>query len=223
MKSWFVGFDYEHDIAHKDLDNIVQICDQLTAALTTFSDPGYGSDQSTKDIECQISQFFGQFYEMRLSAVESITHLRYEVDVLLNMVDEYGCDNNLLCAAEPEGAATCESRTNKEKCDLLAFLDGVRQYGAEAKKQLDALLQSCDLLGGLARAYDCKYGPSCTASGCGCGSGSEVSSADIVAAFSNDFLGQFVAGHDVAHAQLQVVSDICDALTAQIAIWLARY
>lgn len=217
VKKFFTNFEDEHDIAHDDYLAVKAICDQLTAVLNQFSAPDFGCGQTDEEIECQIAEFTKAFYVMRLDAIEHLTHLRYYVDLLLNLADDFRCGNKLVCNADST-CSGCEAETNKLNCDLVEFFDGLTAAGPYVKGLLDSLLKSCDVLGQQVRDFDCANSPQCSGSGCGCGGGAQ-SNPDVIANF-NCFLAPFVAEHDAAHVFLVDIGVVCDTLTASILSFL---
>lgn len=219
-EKFFKNFGKAHDVAHIDLVGIQTICDNLTAALVGFSAADYGSGQSAEDTECQIAEFLTAFFEMRVEAIQYITHLRYYCDVLLNMADDFRCGRKMVCNADDPSCSGCEADTNKLNCDLAEFFEALAAAGVYVKQQLSDLLDSCDILGEQARTFGCTNNPHCHGSGCGCDGGE--SNANILGSFTT-FISEFVPAHDVAHVQLGNIGAVCDLLAETIQEWEDRF
>lgn len=220
IKRFFREFGKQHDIAHKDYLGIKKICDTLNAALAIFSAADYGCGQSPQETECQIAEFVSSFYELRLEAIQYITHLRYYVAVLLNTADNFTCGRHLVCKNDPS-CSGCEEETNELNCDLLEFFTSLKQAGETTKQLLDDLLQSCDILGELVREFDCTINPKCHRSECGCKNSAGQGNVNILDSFKT-FISEFVPPHDAAHETLLTIGGICDLLTAAIEAWEER-
>lgn len=214
-RRFFRNFQYQHNIAHEDLLSIQSICNTLTDALTGFSAPNYGSGQTAAQTKSQVADFLTAFYPMRLEAVQSITHLRYYVDVLLNLADDFRSGNNLVCSTNSTLSGDA-AELNQLNCDLNTFFDGLTGAGVGAKQLLDSLLGACDVLGKLARDFDFANNASN-----GSSSGSDSTDANFLPNF-NAFVAEFVTAHDAAHVNLVNLGNICDLLTQSINDWLAR-
>lgn len=215
VKKFFTNFEDEHDIAHGDYLAIKKICDALTAVIDQFSAPDFGCGQSAEQTECQIAKFTKAFYVKRLDAIEHLTHLRYYVDLLLNLADDFRCGNKLVCNADST-CSGCEAETNKLNCDLVEFFDGLTAAGAVVKKLLDCLSHTTDVLGPQTRAFDCANSPQCHGSGRG-----GQKNPNLITNFK-DFFVNFVMEHDIAHGNLLQIGAICDQLTKTIKSWLSR-
>ncbi|KAJ6646709.1 hypothetical protein Bhyg_01922 [Pseudolycoriella hygida] len=218
-KKFFWEFDREHDIAHDDYLAIKKLCNDLTAALALFADPNYGSGKNAAKIECEVAEFNKSFFGVRISAVEHITHLWYEIVILLDQVDDFRCKNNVVCVAG-ESNTGCDAEFNKFKCDLAAFFQGVIDAGVQAKQILRGLLDGCDILGEKTRSFDCSINPTCHGTGCSCGGNGKGNpgNPNILLALKS-FISDFIPAHDVAHELLENLGVLCGALTEGINYW----
>lgn len=189
----------------------------MSAAFSVFTVPNYGSNQSAQKTECQIATFFDNFFDSRLKAIQHITHLIYECDLLINISDEFSCSQKYVCDNDTS-LSGCEADTNKLNCDLTAFFDGVDEAGLQAKQLLTELLSVCDYLYALARTFDCAFSPVCNDD---CSSKDAKTNTDLLPAYET-FLPMFGSSFGDAHTKLASVGVICDTLTAAITSWRQR-
>lgn len=141
---------------------------------------------------------------MHLTASEAINHLRYECDVLLQLINQYVQKQKAVCNANSTSTG-CEAKTNKLYCDLNDFNAVLIAMAAAAKEYSDQLLVSCDGLYKFVYDYDA----------------AKYADADKQAEFAV-LLGPFKDLHDIAHTQFSYIKAICDQLTLGIEAWSNR-
>lgn len=128
----------------------------------------------------------------------------FQCYLLIDLADASKCEWDLTCnPADKQCSCSCEAETNKLKCKIVKFFKDIKLDGVNVKQLIFDLLNVCDEIYALARAFNCANKPSCNKD-------SDVIPCSAIKDFEKDF-GDLLAK---AEAILAAINTICKSVTS---------
>jgi len=218
---FFAKFQPKYNTALVDLEAIQGAMDGLGYALNSFVEINYGADFPLDQLQCIIKEFVDIIPVQRNETGIQITHLEDELDLFLDMSNDFKLRHNVICRRNVRSG--CETDLNQLRCELSKFFKEVAQ-AAELGVIVDlwGIEDASNELGYVDRKFKSKYRLVCDSD--------PQPDPQPCSSIKTDttnlrkdlkyFYGQAKRPYDAASVLLKDLTDIFTDLTAQIGVTL---